>query len=64
MADEFHVEALRGLCCVYGALIFRNGHEVSSRVGDMSRTFNHLFVVINMPTKFLIHVCEQGKFSW
>ena len=27
-----------------GALIFRNGHEVYSRVGDMSRTFNHLFV--------------------
>ena len=34
-----------------GALIFRNGHEVYSRVGDMSRTFKHLFVVINMPTQ-------------
>ena len=44
------------------ALIFRNGHEVSSRVGDMSRTFNHLFVVINMPTQIShIHVYEQGK---
>ena len=39
------------VCVVCGALIFRNGHEVSSRVGDMSRTFNHLFVVINMPTQ-------------
>ena len=61
MADEFHVEALRGLCCVCGALIFRNGHEVSSRVGDMSRTFNHLFVVINMPTQSS-HTClRAGK---
>ena len=48
MADEFHAEALRGLCCVCGVLICRNGHEVYSRVGDMSRTFNHLFVVINI----------------
>ena len=61
MADEFHVEALRGLYCLCGALIFRNGHEVSSRVGDMSRTFNHLFVVINMPTQ-ISHTClRQGK---
>ena len=44
-----------------GALIFRNGHEVSSRVGDMSRTFNHLFVVINMPTQ-ISHTClRAGK---
>ena len=43
------------------ALIFRNGHEVSSRVGDMSRTFNHLFVVINMPTQ-ISHTClRAGK---
>ena len=31
-------------------LIFKNRHEVYSRVGDISRTFNHLFDVINMPT--------------
>ena len=37
-----------------GALIFRNGH------GDMSRTFNHLFVVINMPTQ-ISHTCLLGK---
>ena len=44
-----------------GALIFRNGHEVPSRVGDMSRTFNHLFVVINMPTQ-ISHTClRAGK---
>ena len=44
-----------------GALIFRNGHDVSSRVGDMSRTFNHLFVVINMPTQ-ISHTClRAGK---
>ena len=42
-----------------GALIFRNGHEVYSRVGDMSRTFNHLFVVINMPTQ-ISHTCFQA----
>ena len=48
MGDEFH-EALRGLYCVCGVLIFKIGHEVSSRVGDMSRTFNHLDDVINMP---------------
>ena len=61
MADEFHAEALRGLCCVCGVLIFRNGHEVYSRVGDMSRTFNHLFVVINMPTQ-ISHTClRAGK---
>ena len=51
MAAEVHAEALRGLCCVCGVLIFKNRHEVSSRVGDMSRTFNHLFDVINMPTQ-------------
>ena len=47
------------LCCVVcGALIFRNGHEVSSRVGDI---FNHLFVVINMPTQ-ISHTCfRAGK---
>ena len=44
-----------------GALIFRNGHEVSSRVGDMSRTFNYLFVVLNMPTQ-ISHTClRAGK---
>ena len=65
MADEFDVEALRGLCCVYGVFIFKNGHEVSSRVWGMSRTFNHLFDVINMPTQ-ISHTClyEQGKISW
>ena len=41
MVDEFHTEALTGLCCVCGVLIFKNGHEVSLRVGDMPRTFNH-----------------------
>ena len=36
-------------------------NEVSSRVGDMSRTFNHLFVVINMPTQ-ISHTClRAGK---
>ena len=44
-----------------GALIFRNGHEVSSRVGDMSRTFNHLFVVINMPTQISHTFLRAGK---
>ena len=39
-----------------GVLIFKNGHEVSSRVGDMSRTLNHLFDVINMPTQ-ISHTC-------
>ena len=39
-----------------GALIFRNSREVYSRVGDMSRTFKHLFVVINMPTQ-ISHTC-------
>ena len=50
------------LCCVVcGALIFRNSHEVYSRVGDMSRTFKHLFVVINMPTQ-ISHTCfRAGK---
>ena len=44
-----------------GALIFRNGHEVYSRVGDMSGTFNHFFVVINMPTQ-ISHTClRAGK---
>ena len=43
------------------ALKFRNGHEVFSRVGDMARTFNHLFVVINMPTQ-IFHTClRAGK---
>ena len=42
-----------------GALIFRNGHEVYSRVGDMSRTFNYLFVVINMPTQ-ISHTCLRA----
>ena len=61
MADEFHAEALRGLCCVRGVLIFKNGHEVYSRVGDMSRTFNHLFDVINMSTQ-ISHTClRAGK---
>ena len=55
MADEFHAEALRRLCCVRCL----NGHEVSSRVGDMSRTFKHLFVVINMPTQ-TSHTCFQA----
>ena len=44
---------------VCGALIFRNSHEVYSRVGDMSRTFKHLFVVINMPTQ-ISHTCFQA----
>ena len=44
-----------------GALIFRNGHEVYSRVGNMSRTFHHLFVMINMPTQ-ISHTClRAGK---
>ena len=42
-----------------GALIFRNGHEVYSRVGDMSITFIHLFVVINMPTQ-ISHICFRA----
>ena len=44
-----------------GALIFRNGHEVYSRVGDMSRTFKHLFVVINMPTQISRTCFRAGK---
>ena len=64
MAHEFHAEALRGLCCVCDVLIFKNGHEVSSRVGGRSRTFYHLFDAINMQHKFVIHVYEQGKISW
>ena len=61
MADEFPAEALRGLCCVCGVLIFKNGHEVSSRVGDMSRTFIHLFDAINMPAQ-ISHTClRAGK---
>ena len=47
------------VCVVCGALIFRNGHEVYSRVGDMSRTFNHLFAVINMPTQ-ISHTCFRA----
>ena len=39
-----------------GVLICKNGHEDSSRVGDMSRTFNDLFDVINMPTQ-IYHTC-------
>ena len=49
MADEFHTEELRSLCCA--VLILKNRHEVFSRVGDMSRTLNHLFDVINMSTQ-------------
>ena len=46
---------------VCGVLIVKNGHEVSSRVGDMSRTFNHLFDVINMPIQ-ISHTClRAGK---
>ena len=59
MADEFHAEALRGLCCECGVLIFKNGHEVSSRVGDMSRTFNRLYDVINMPAQ-ISHTCLRA----
>ena len=44
-----------------GMLIFKNGHEVSSRVGDMSRTFNHLFDVINMPTQIAYTCFRAGK---
>ena len=61
MADEFHAEELRSLCCVCGVLIFKNGHEVSSRVGDMSRTFNHLFDVINMPTQISHTFLREGN---
>ena len=43
-----------------GVLIFRNGHEVYSRVGDMSRSFNYLFVVINMPTQ-ISHTCLRAE---
>ena len=44
-----------------GVLIFKNGHEVSSRVGDKSRTFYHLFYVTNMPTQ-ISHTClRAGK---
>ena len=39
------------MCGVY---IFINGHEVYSRVGDMSGTLNHLFDVINMQHKFVM----------
>ena len=60
MADEFHAEALRSLCCARGVLILINGHEVSSRVGDKSRTFNHLFDVINMPTQ-ISHACLRSR---
>ena len=62
MADEFHVEALRGfgLCCVSGMLIFKNGHGVSSRVGAMSRSFNHIFDVINMSTQ-ISHTCLRAR---
>ena len=51
----------KNVCVVCVALIFRSGHEVSSRAVDMSRTFNHLFVVINMPTQ-ISHTClRAGK---
>ena len=64
MADEFHAETLRGLYCVCGVLTSKNGHEVFSRVGDMPRTFNHLFDVINMPTQ-ISHTClRAGENSW
>ena len=44
-----------------GVLIFKNGHEVSSRVWDMSRTFNYLFDVINIPRQ-ISHTClGSGK---
>ena len=59
MADEFHAEALRGLCCVCCVFIFKNGYAVSSRFGDMSRTFNHLFDVISMPTQ-ISHTCLRA----
>ena len=49
------------VCVVCGVLIFRNGHEVSSRVGDMSITVNHLLGVINLPTQ-ISHIClRAGK---
>ena len=54
-----HAEALRGLCCVCGVLILKNGHEISSRVGDMSRTVNHLFDAIIMPTQ-IDHSCLRA----
>ena len=61
MADEFHAEALKGLGCVCGVLIFKNVHEVSSRVGDMSNTCNHLFDVINMPIQISHKCLRAGK---
>ena len=42
-----------------GVLILKNGHEVSSLVGDMSRTFNHLFDMINMATQ-ISHTCLRA----
>ena len=60
MAGEFHEEALIGLCCVCGVLIFKNGNGVSSLVGEMSTTFNHLFDVINMPTQ-ICHTCLRAE---
>ena len=59
MAAEVHLKALRGLCRVCGVLIFKNSHEVSSRVGNILRTFNHLFDVINMPTQ-ISHTCLRA----
>ena len=56
MADEFHAKELRGLCYVCGVLIFKNDHEVSLRVGDMSRTFYHLFDMIYIPRQ-ISHTC-------
>ena len=62
---KYGLEFTTEVYIVCGVLIFKNGHEVYSHVGDMSRTFNHLFDVINMPTqKFLIYVHEQRKISW
>ena len=52
---------IKRLCCVCGVLIFKNAHEVSSCVGDISRTFNYLFDVINMPIQ-ISHTClRAGK---
>ena len=60
MANEFYAEALRGICCVCYVLIFKNCHDVSSRVGDMSGTFNHLSDVINMSTQ-ISHTCLRAR---
>ena len=44
-----------------GVLIFKNGHEAFPRVGDMSRTLNHLFDVINMQHKLNLSCLGAGK---